>query len=298
MKANLRRNGISLIMLSVFNLIFELFAFYYLSRETSGWSFGIRDIWGFFLVNLLNAAGGVIAFIRSEKYSFTARFRHTVCVFTLLVPVTLLVTPGTFSRRINNLLNFTTLPALMVFYTLVLAQKEEGQWKNVIKNMPAALDIRVSAVEEWFNSLQVGPRPVLNDDFAVLIERYVDSLGAEAPIVINLLGAGHVSEMMKDTMRETLQLHYEAEEKRIIHNIGVKYRRVTYTATFSILLIVGWKIIDMFYEKIIYWEIIGNIAAFGLWQTGYLVYDQNDLLDELRKIRICKHAQLCFTQQR
>ncbi len=187
---------------------------------------------------------------------------------------------------------------IMVLYTLALAQKEEQQWKTVIKNVPAALDMKLSAVDDWFNSLQLGPKPALNEDYATLIERYVDAMGAEAPLAINLLCSGTVSEMIQDTMRETLQMHYEEEENRIIHNIAVKYRRILFTSAFSIVLIVLWAVIEMFFEEILYWEIIGNIAAFGLWQAGYLYYDQSDLFDELLKIRICKHAKLCFIQHK
>lgn len=56
-----------------------------------------------------------------------------------------------------------------------------------------------------------------------------------------------------------------------------------------------WKIIDTIFEEIIYWEIVGNIAAFGVWQVGYTIYDQKELFEELVMIRICKKAELNIT---
>lgn len=67
MKIHLKRNGTALIILAVVNFFFELYAFYYLSSESSGWSFGIQNISGILLANLLCIAVGVIALIESEN---------------------------------------------------------------------------------------------------------------------------------------------------------------------------------------------------------------------------------------
>lgn len=67
MKIHLKRNGTALIILAVVNFFFELYAFYYLSSESSGWSFGIQNISGILLASLLCIAVGVIALIESEN---------------------------------------------------------------------------------------------------------------------------------------------------------------------------------------------------------------------------------------
>lgn len=72
-------------------------------------------------------------------------------------------------------------------------------------------------------------------------------------------------------------------EKNAQRGIAAKYRRVLITFIVSVVLIVIWKAIDSLFEEIVYWEIVGNIAAFGLWQAGYLYFEQLDLLEELFK---------------
>ena len=94
MKIHLKRNGTALIILAVVNFFFELYAFYYLSSESSGLSFGIQNISGILLASLLCIAVGVIALIESEKYCYRARFHHAGFIFILLIPIILLATPG------------------------------------------------------------------------------------------------------------------------------------------------------------------------------------------------------------
>ena len=65
MKIHLKRNGTALIILAVVNS--NLYVFYYLDNEGSGWSFGIQNISGILLANLLCIAVGVIALIESEN---------------------------------------------------------------------------------------------------------------------------------------------------------------------------------------------------------------------------------------
>ena len=62
-----------------------------------------------------------------------ARFHHTGFIFILLIPIILLATPGSVSQKVNALLNLTTMPMIMVLYTLALAQKKEQQWETVKK---------------------------------------------------------------------------------------------------------------------------------------------------------------------
>ena len=94
MKIHLKRNGTALIILAVVNFFSNLYVFYYLDNEGSGWSFGIQNISGILLANLLCIAVGVIALIESEKYCYRARFHHAGFIFILLIPIILLATPG------------------------------------------------------------------------------------------------------------------------------------------------------------------------------------------------------------
>ena len=52
-----------------------------------------------------------------------ARFHHAGFIFILLIPIILLATPGKKKKKVNALLNLTTMPMIMVLYTRALAQK-------------------------------------------------------------------------------------------------------------------------------------------------------------------------------
>ena len=50
-------------------------------------------------------------------------------------------------------------------------------------------------------------------------------------------------------------------------------------------------------DEMIVWEIIGNFAAFGLWQIGYTHYERNEAYDELLAVHIAKYARLSFIEK-
>ena len=56
---------------------------------------------------------------------------------------------------------------------------------------------------------------------------------------------------------------------RIEKKLEQRYRRVMLLVTVSVFAIGLIKQISIFNEEMIVWEIIGNFAAFGLWQIGY-----------------------------
>ena len=55
----------------------------------------------------------------------------------------------------------------------------------------------------------------INPEYASVINRYISSLQVPAPLQINLLCTGSLSESIKDIMREVLKMHYETEEARV-----------------------------------------------------------------------------------
>ncbi len=50
-------------------------------------------------------------------------------------------------------------------------------------------------------------------------------------------------------------------------------------------------------DEMIVWEIIGNFAAFGLWQIGYTHCERNEGCDELLTAHIAKYARLNFIEK-
>jgi hypothetical protein len=67
--------------------------------------------------------------------------------------------------------------------------------------------------------------------------------------------------------------------------------------TVSVFAIGLIKQISTFNEEMIVWEIIGNFAAFGLWQIGYTHYERNEAYEELLNLQIARYAKLSFIER-
>ena len=115
----------------------------------------------------------------------------------------------------------------------------------------------------------IGPTMAINSKYALVISRYISTLRHPAPLQINLHCGAPLSEALRDTIQEVLELYYRAEEARIEKKLEQRYRRVMLLVTVSVFAIGLIKQISIFNEEMIVWEIIGNFAAFGLWQIGY-----------------------------
>ena len=294
MERYLKTNGIIMIIVSFANVFFEFFIQSYMIRSGNREILYLQSTLGIVLKNLLCFLAGVLALLGSGKGGFRARFFTVLAIAFLALLVVLLTTEGTFPQRVDALINFTSIPMVTLLYTLMMLKKAHEQWEAVVSAEPIEIDLRLIAPSNWFNPIQIGPKLAVSSDYVDILDRYIASAGSKSPLVINLLCAEPVSEMMQDTMREALRMNYEEEEERIRHDIKVRHVRVLNTFVISVILIVIWKMMNLLFEDVIYWEIIGNIAAFGLWQVGYTFYEERDLFDDMVRNQIGKHADVVF----
>ena len=292
MEKYLKRIGIALIAVAVVNLIVEIAAHHYFLGTESQWFFYMQNIPGIIVKNLLCLAAGV--FTLSVRKSYTLRFRVAGAICFMVFVLVLLTTAGTMGQKVDALINPTSIPLGTLLYTLFMMKKEEEQWEKVSKKTPSALDLRLKTNDDWFNPVQVGPSIAINSEYVRVLERFISSMRSVSPLEINMLCGEYVSDAMQSTIRESVRIYYEEEENRVRRTMETRYRRIIVTFFVSVLLIVIWKFMGIVFEKVVYWEIIGNLAAFGLWQSGYTHYDQKDMLEELLRIKIGKEAEMRF----
>lgn len=290
---NLKRMGIAMILVAVANCIYELLIRRYLVETGSPYYAYIPLPWGVWAKNAVGAAAGLTAlffYLKKRHYVLGTWILLLMCAAETAVIV--LSMTGSTGRRANGVFDITMLMMILLTYTLSQTDRSQRHWESVQAREPVSLDLRLKKLEDFFDPIQVGPKMAINRDYAAVINRYVASMKTFTPLRVNLLCGSPVSESMKDMMREVLEMHYTTEEDRIAKRLENRYRRVMLLTFVSVFVIGVIRQTSFFSDEMIVWEIIGNFAAFGLWQIGYTHYERTEAYDDLLTVHIAKYAEL------
>ena len=233
--------------------------------------------------------------MRKRNYTVGTIILTVLCAAE--VAVIILSTTGSIGRRTNGIVDITMLMMTLLTYTLSQTGRNHALWNNIQTHAPSVLDLHLTKPEDFFDPIQVGPTMAINSKYALVISRYICTLRHPAPLQINLHCGAPLSEALRDTIQEVLELYYRAEEARIEKKLEQRYRRVMLLVTVSVFAIGLIKQISTFNEEMIVWEIIGNFAAFGLWQIGYTHYERNEAYEELLNLQIARYAKLSFIER-
>ncbi len=295
---NLRNIGIGVIAASAVNLVYELIVRRVLADMGSGLIVYIPLVWGIWAKNLIGVAAGFAALLFYRK---KARYRMGTAILISLcaaeAAVIILSMTGSAGKRMNGLIDLTMLMMVILAYTMSQTERDLCHWRRISGRTPAVLDLRLQTPGDFFNTIQAGPQMVINGEYAFAVNRFLESAGP-VPLVINLLCPEPVSGMMRDTMREVFVMNYEMEEKRIGKELERKYRRIIMLFFVSLISISVVREVTLFSDETIVWDLIGNFAAFGLWQIGYLHFERNEGYDQLLLVHCAKYARLCFIERK
>ena len=295
---NLRRIGIWMICVAAADLVYELVIRRVLIAAGSPYAALIPHPWGIWVKNLIGVAAGAAAlFIYSRKrsYTFGTLFLALLCGAEMVVDI--LSMTGTLGRRTNGIFDITMLMMILLTYTLSQTNRDMKRWNSVRRNPPAVLDLRLKDTADFFDPLQVGPKMAISREYAGTISRYISAMKVPSPLEINMLCTGHVTDNMRDMMREVLRMHFEAAEDAVVKQLENRYNRVMILVSVSVFVIGVIRQTSMFTDEMIALEIIGNFAAFGLWQIGYTHYERNEGYEELLNVHIAKYANLNFIER-
>ena len=191
----------------------------------------------------------------------------------------------------------TMLTMIILAYTFSQTDRGLNRWKRISGKEPVILDLRLPNPGDFFNTIQAGPQMVINEAYASVVNRFLAAKGP-VPLEINLLCSDPVSEAMKDTMREVFSTYYEMEEKRISKALEAKYRRIILLFIVSLFSISFLRQVSILDEEVIALELIGNFAAFGLWQIGYIHFERSEDYEELLLVHCAKYARLNFLNRK
>ncbi len=295
---NLKRIGICMILVAVGNLIYELLIRSFLIETASRYAVYIPLPWGIWTKNLIGVTAGLTALL---FYAIKRHYRLGTVILSLLcvaeAAVIVLSMTGSAGKRANGIVDITMLMMVLLTYTLSQTDRDLKRWSSVSTRPPAILDLRLADHEDFFEPLQLGPKMAINQNYAAVISRFITSMRHPAPLQINLFCASPVSPSMQDMMREVLEMHYQTEEDRIVKVLEDRYRRIMLLVSISVFVIGLVRQTSFFSDEMVVWEIIGNFAAFGLWQIGYTHYERNEAYEELLTVHIAKFAKLRFIKR-
>ena len=291
---NLKLIGISTVLVSIGNLVYELIVRRTLAEMNSPYISYFPLDWGIWAKNLTGVLAGAVAlaFYRKKKgYRIGTMIVSLLCLAETAVII--LSMTGSVWKRSNGLIDLTMLTMIILAYTFSQTDRGLNRWKRISGKEPVILDLRLPNSGDFFNTIQAGPQMVINEAYASVVNRFLAAKGP-VPLRIDLLCADHVSEAMQDTMREVFVMYYEMEEKRIGKELEGKYRRIMLLFVVSLISIGFLRQFTILNDEVIAWEIIGNFAAFGLWQIGGIHFERNDGYDKLLLVHCAKYAKLNF----
>ena len=295
---NLKLIGISTVLVSIGNLVYELIVRQTLAEMNSPYISYFPLDWGIWAKNLTGVLAGAAALIFYQKKK---GYRIGTMIVSLLclaeTAVIILSMTGSVWKRSNGLIDLTMLTMIILAYTFSQTDRGLNRWKRISVKEPVILDLRLPNPGDFFNTIQAGPQMVINEAYASVVNRFLAAKGP-VPLEINLLCSDPVSEAMKDTMREVFSTYYEMEEKRISKALEAKYRRIILLFIVSLFSISFLRQVSILDEEVIALELIGNFAAFGLWQIGYIHFERSEDYEELLLVHCAKYARLKFLNRK
>ena len=295
---NLKLIGISTVLVSIGNLVYELIVRQTLAEMNSPYISYFPLDWGIWAKNLtgvLTGAAALIFYQKKKGYRIGTMIVSLLCLAETAVII--LSMTGSVWKRSNGLIDLTMLSMVILAYTFSQTDRGLNRWKRISVKEPVILDLRLPNPGDFFNTIQAGPQMVINEAYASVVNRFLAAKGP-VPLEINLLCSDPVSEAMKDTMREVFSTYYEMEEKRISKALEAKYRRIILLFIVSLFSISFLRQVSILDEEVIALELIGNFAAFGLWQIGYIHFERSEDYEELLLVHCAKYARLNFLNRK
>lgn len=145
-----------------------------------------------------------------------------------------------------------------------------------------------------FNPLFMGPHIEPNPDIISAIDTYVRTVTVTAPLTICFHSPQVISQVIQDTMIETLRLHYQDEARRVEHFMESRFIRYIILIIFSITMLRMMTLLPYTANQTIMWIVFSNFAAFSLWQIGSTYFERAQAFEELTQAVIIKESRIVF----
>ena len=240
------------------------------------------------VLGLLSAAVAWFTACRNRHY----RTAFILSAALLAAAVTLTILFG--GNKLDDLTDIMTLMMLLLAYTLLRANQSERRWKRILARKGTVLDLKIGSRDDLFNPIVLAPHLEINGAVVDAVDHYLATAGKNAPLTLCLHCAERISVPLQETLREVYRSHYEDEERRVSSYLKSRYSRGIFLLLLSIGALTVWERFMRQYSTSTLWQVLGNFAAFSLWQIGNTYFERSEALGSLAQILIAKHAEIQF----
>lgn len=281
---HLNRLGIALIVLNLIKVaLVPVFTFFLPHIE-----YEYSSVYSIAIALIAIVAGIVtLALARHEAW---ARWSQPFTLFCVVAIVILLIT----EKKPDAIVSTTLIILIVILNQETKMISRQVKLESIRKRPPVTLDLRISGKGELFDPLVMGPHLELNQGILRAVDRFLETEREIAPLTLCIHSQEDISLPLQATMFEVFIAHYEDEQQRIEKFLEGRGKRsfVLMAISFTALRVIALKVFK--YDKGELWQVIGNLAAFSLWQVGSTFFESSEATEELMRKKIAMEADIKF----
>lgn len=221
--------------------------------------------------------------------------------FVVVLILTILYTVMTYvGQHLQVSLDISLILMILSAVTFFEIDRNERAWKKVLRNDALTLDIRIAARSELFDPVVMMPHLEVNEKIISAIDRLLNTSADAAPLKLNIHSSEKVSDSLKNTFTECLRMHYRDERKQIVRFLENRYNRILGLLILSVLALIIWTSFSPAEDagdKVL-WQILGNFAAFSLWQIGSTHFERSEAYLNLMRLTTAENLSITFHERR
>ncbi|MBQ9008439.1 MAG: hypothetical protein IJ088_03805 [Clostridia bacterium] len=201
-----------------------------------------------------------------------------------------------FGEELEDALDVSLLLMLVSTITLYETNRADRAWKKILRNTPITLDIRILKRSELFDPVVLMPHLEVNQKVTDAIDHLLRTSRTTAPLRLNVHCGENVSESLQNTFSECLRMHYRDERDQVLRFLEGRYARMIGLLMVSIVALVIWTTTSPAEdagEKVL-WQILGNFAAFSLWQIGATHFERSEGYARLMQFTTAENLSVSF----
>ena len=287
---HLKRMGLTVTGMILFNILIT--SFLLISRGTFLRTVSRPEV---FIRPFIGLITGITIYVSSKNEWLRKRGFIIVTVMTVVYAVMTL-----FGKELENTLDFSLLILMLSSFTFFESDRAERAWKKLLRKKTQFLDIRIAGRAELFDPVVILPHLEVNEKVTIAIDHLLRTSATTAPLMLNIHCAERISESLRNTFVECLRMHYRDEKRQIIHFLEGRYDRMLGLLVVSIAAMIIWTTFSPANdagEKVV-WQVLGNFAAFSLWQIGSTHFERTEAYLELMRFMTAENLSVTFIERK
>ncbi len=248
-----------------------------------------------FIRPVIGMVTGMIIYFSAKNVWLRKKGFVVVLILAILYAVMTYV-----GQHLQVSLDISLILMILSAVTFFEIDRNERAWKKVLRNDALTLDIRVAARSELFDPVVMMPHLEVNEKIISAIDRLLNTSADAAPLKLNIHSSEKVSDSLQNTFTECLRMHYRDERKQIVRFLENRYNRILGLLILSVLALIIWTSFSPAEDagdKVL-WQILGNFAAFSLWQIGSTHFERSEAYLNLMRLTTAENLSITFHERR